>query len=278
MLLKAPPQLALLFPSSADPSPLPGNPSLRSYLKLPNGRARGGPVFAAAGGDHAITGVIFEPFEELKSNRVSLVPVSPDQSLARQKYADDCEAAINLQIKWPMGGHERRLEREVDLVGIIPRSCLFVIGRNGIIPRCALASRRSLHKRLERSRWVGVRGSCSYQWSQGKSMGPFAHVIAQVAIPGWVRQQFFRESSQEERDHAEKLMKYQSERFVVSISAMELALSLEKLTNEKLLNLHCVSDPVAQKHNDAQMADFIESEFLGEQVKPHSLILVLALN
>ncbi|RWV80648.1 hypothetical protein GW17_00058043 [Ensete ventricosum] len=162
MLLKAPPQLALLFPSSADPSPLPGNPSLRSYLKLPNGRARGGPVFAAAGGDHAITGVIFEPFEELKSNRVSLVPVSPDQSLARQKYADDCEAAINLQIK--------------------------------------------------RSRWAGVRGLCSYQWSQGKSMGPFAHVIAQVAIPGWVRQQFFRESSQEERDHAEKLMKYQNKR------------------------------------------------------------------
>ncbi|KAG5057437.1 hypothetical protein AAZX31_05G089300 [Glycine max] len=45
--------------------------------------------------------------------------------------------------------------------------------------------------------------------------------------------------------------------------AMELALLLEKLTNEKLLNLHSV----ASKSNDAQLSDFIESEFLGEQVE-----------
>ncbi|RRT32622.1 hypothetical protein B296_00050869, partial [Ensete ventricosum] len=48
----------------------------------------------------------------------------------------------------------------------------------------------------------------------------------------------------------------------VSVSAMELALAIEKLTNEKLLSLHKVSDSVAQKCNDAQMADFIETEFL----------------
>ncbi|GJW06326.1 ferritin-3, chloroplastic, partial [Tanacetum coccineum] len=46
--------------------------------------------------------------------------------------------------------------------------------------------------------------------------------------------------------------------------AMELALSLEKLTNEKLLNLH----EVASRNNDLQLADFVESEFLGEQVWP----------
>ncbi|KAG5040288.1 hypothetical protein JHK85_012764 [Glycine max] len=45
--------------------------------------------------------------------------------------------------------------------------------------------------------------------------------------------------------------------------SMELALLLEKLTNEKLLNLHSV----ASKSNDAQLSDFIESEFLGEQVE-----------
>ena len=44
---------------------------------------------------------------------------------------------------------------------------------------------------------------------------------------------------------------------------MELALSLEKLTNEKLLCLH----NVAVQNNDAQMADFIESEYLAEQVE-----------
>ena len=43
---------------------------------------------------------------------------------------------------------------------------------------------------------------------------------------------------------------------------MELALSLEKLTNEKLLNLHAVADQC----NDVQMTDFIESDFLAEQV------------
>ncbi|CAL9117281.1 unnamed protein product [Musa textilis] len=221
MLLKAPPRLALLSPSSSDPSLSPGNPSLRSYLKLPNGRARAGPVFAAAGGDHAITGVIFEPFEELKSNQVSLVPVSPDQSLARQKYADDCEAAVNLQIN---------VEYNVSYVY------------------------HALFAYFDRDN---------------------------VALKGLAK--FFRESSQEERDHAEKLMKYQNKRggrvkllpIVMPLTefdhptkgdalyAMELALSLEKLTNEKLLDLHCV----AQKHNDAQMADFIESEFLAEQVE-----------
>ncbi|KAK1577936.1 hypothetical protein Q3G72_026120 [Acer saccharum] len=42
---------------------------------------------------------------------------------------------------------------------------------------------------------------------------------------------------------------------------MELTLSLEKLVNEKLLNLHSVAD----RHNDPQMTDFIESEFLTKQ-------------
>lgn len=70
---------------------------------------------------------------------------------------------------------------------------------------------------------------------------------------------------------------------------MELSLSLEKLVNEKLLKVHGVSifrhfyavklrllfaddgfldsKQVADESNDPQMADFIESEFLGEQVR-----------
>lgn len=46
-----------------------------------------------------LTGVVFEPFEELK-REFTLVPTVPQDSLARQKYSDDCEAAINEQIKW----------------------------------------------------------------------------------------------------------------------------------------------------------------------------------
>ena len=47
---------------------------------------------------HSLTGVIFEPFEEVKKE-FDLVPAGDQVSLARQKYADDCEAAINEQIK-----------------------------------------------------------------------------------------------------------------------------------------------------------------------------------
>ncbi|KAE9600857.1 hypothetical protein Lal_00011241 [Lupinus albus] len=102
-----------------------------------------------------------------------------------------------------------------------------------------------------------------------------------IAFKGLAK--FFKESSEEEREHAEKFIKYQNIRggrvILHSITsppsefahaekgdalyAMELALSLEKLVNEKLLNLHSVAD----RNNDPQLADFIESEFLKEQVE-----------
>ncbi|XP_002961565.2 ferritin-2, chloroplastic [Selaginella moellendorffii] len=103
-----------------------------------------------------------------------------------------------------------------------------------------------------------------------------------VGLPGMAR--YFKEASEEERGHAEKFMKYQNLRGgkVVlhsilgpsitefdhaekgdALYAMELALALEKLTNDKLLALH----KVAVDHDDIQMQDFIESEFLGEQVE-----------
>ncbi|KAL5721291.1 bacterial non-heme ferritin [Ranunculus cassubicifolius] len=102
-----------------------------------------------------------------------------------------------------------------------------------------------------------------------------------VALKGLAK--FFKAASLEEREHAEKFMEYQNQRggkvqlqsIVMPLSefdhpekgdalyAMELALSLEKLTNEKLLNLHNVAD----KNNDVQLADFVESEFLTEQVE-----------
>ncbi|KAL8531204.1 hypothetical protein ACS0TY_008003 [Phlomoides rotata] len=102
-----------------------------------------------------------------------------------------------------------------------------------------------------------------------------------VALKGLAK--FFKEASVEERQHAEKFMEYQNKRggkvklysLMMPISdydhlekgdalyAMELALSLEKLTNEKLLNLHKIADET----NDPQLADFIESDFLEEQVE-----------
>ncbi|KAI3844651.1 hypothetical protein MKX03_026753 [Papaver bracteatum] len=43
------------------------------------------------------TGVVFEPFEEVKIE-LQLVPDLPQQSIAHHKFTDDCEAAINEQI------------------------------------------------------------------------------------------------------------------------------------------------------------------------------------
>ncbi|KAI3771146.1 hypothetical protein L6452_02304 [Arctium lappa] len=166
------------------------------------------------------SGVLFQPFEEVKKEEF-MVPISPLTSLARQRYFEDCESAINEQIN---------VEYNVSY------------------------AYHSMYAYFDRDN---------------------------VALKGLAK--FFKESSDEEREHAEKLMKYQNTRggrvklhTIVgppsefehvekgdALYAMELALSLEKLTNEKLLYLH----EVACRNNDPQMADFIESEFLAEQVE-----------
>lgn len=49
--------------------------------------------------NRALTGVLFEPFEEVKKE-LDLVPSVPQVSLARHKYLDESEAAVNEQIKF----------------------------------------------------------------------------------------------------------------------------------------------------------------------------------
>ncbi|XP_077213461.1 ferritin 4 [Tasmannia lanceolata] len=194
-----------------------------SSLKLHSPQRRGlNGIFAMVSkgsNTGALTGVIFEPFEEVKKE-LMLVPTSPQDSIARQRYSDDCEAATNEQIN--------------------------------------------------------VEYNVSYVYH-----AMFAYFDRDnVALKGLAK--FFKESSEEEREHAEKLMEYQNKRggrvmlncIVMPLSefdhadkgdalyAMELALSLEKLTNEKLLHLHSVGE----RCNDVQMMEFIESEFLAEQV------------
>jgi len=53
---------------------------------------------AAGKGKEVLSGVVFQPFEEIKGE-LALVPQTPDKSLARQKFVDECEAALNEQIK-----------------------------------------------------------------------------------------------------------------------------------------------------------------------------------
>lgn len=98
-----------------------------------------------------------------------------------------------------------------------------------------------------------------------------------VALPGFHK--FMLKQSDEEREHARKLMKYQNERggrivlqdikkpekdeWGTGLEACKAALDLEKHVNQALLDLHKVADT----QNDPQMMDFIEEHFLEEQVE-----------
>uniref|UniRef100_A0A0D6R5E4 Ferritin n=1 Tax=Araucaria cunninghamii TaxID=56994 RepID=A0A0D6R5E4_ARACU len=167
-----------------------------------------------------LNGVVFEPFAEVQNELVQ-VSQSFSQSLARQRFSDPCEAALNEQIN---------VEYNVSYIY------------------------HALFAYFDRDN---------------------------VALPGFAK--YFKEASDEERMHAEMFMKYQNMRGGKvklqsilmpvmefgnndkgdALYAMELALSLEKLTNEKLLTLHSV----AQDANDNQMTDYIEGNFLAEQVE-----------
>ncbi|XP_062499712.1 soma ferritin-like [Corticium candelabrum] len=97
-----------------------------------------------------------------------------------------------------------------------------------------------------------------------------------VALHGFHK--FFKESSDEELEHADKLMTFQNKRggrvvlqdikkpekdeWGSGLDAMQVALALEKHVNQSLLDLHKIAD----RHGDAQMMDFIEGEYLKEQV------------
>nr|UYM80471.1 ferritin-like protein 2 [Phoronopsis harmeri] len=98
-----------------------------------------------------------------------------------------------------------------------------------------------------------------------------------VALKGFYK--YFKHASDEEREHAEKMMKFQNQRggrivlqdikkpekdeWTSGLAAMQAALELEKNVNQSLLDLH----KLASNNGDAQMCDWIESNFLTEQVE-----------
>merc|ERR1712071_684594 len=98
-----------------------------------------------------------------------------------------------------------------------------------------------------------------------------------VALKGFAK--FFQSSSDEERDHADKVMKYQalrggrvvlqavnrpsSDEWDSPLAAMEYVLKLEKEVNQALLEIHALTGT----HNDPHLAKFLEDEFLEEQAE-----------
>jgi ferritin heavy chain len=97
-----------------------------------------------------------------------------------------------------------------------------------------------------------------------------------VALPGFSH--LFEHDSEEEREHAEKFMKYLNKRggriilqdvkrpdrdeWGNGLNALQIALDLEKKVNQSLLDLHAL----ATTHNDPHLTDFLEGEFLDHQV------------
>ena len=95
---------------------------------------------------------------------------------------------------------------------------------------------------------------------------------------------YFNKCSLEEREHADKLIEYQNKRggrviiedvtninneFYDSnldssnlLQAFELALEMEQHVYQSLLELH----KLAETHNDPALTDFIEGEYLTEQI------------
>lgn len=96
-----------------------------------------------------------------------------------------------------------------------------------------------------------------------------------VALSGLFK--YFKKASDDEREHAMKFLTYQNKRggnialtpieapktdWASAQYAMKQALELERNVNEKLLDLH----GIASTHNDPNLMDFLETEFLQEQV------------
>lgn len=105
MLLKASPAMASLNTNgealgplfSTVSAPFSFGSALKSFQRKSGNQFL---VCAAKGSNNRpLTGVVFEPFEEVKKE-LQLVPAAPQESLARQKYVDDSESAINEQIKF----------------------------------------------------------------------------------------------------------------------------------------------------------------------------------
>jgi ferritin heavy chain len=97
-----------------------------------------------------------------------------------------------------------------------------------------------------------------------------------VALPGFCK--FFKKSSDEERGHAELLMKYQNQRggrvvlqaidkpekdsWGSGLEAMQAALALERTVNQCLLDMQ----KLASTHGDPHLTNYIEEKFLDDQV------------
>jgi len=108
-----------------------------------------------------------------------------------------------------------------------------------------------------------------------------------ISLPGFAK--FFQHSADEENEHAQKFIKYQTTRggqatfddirkppntWDTPLGALEAALALEKSVNTKLLALH----KLATDNNDPHLTDYLEENFLDEQVESERMLADLIVN
>jgi ferritin heavy chain len=98
-----------------------------------------------------------------------------------------------------------------------------------------------------------------------------------IALHGFAKR--FFDSSADERQHGLRLIEYQNMRggrvvfqdiakpnrdeWGTALEAIEASLELEKTVNQSIIDMH----KAAEVANDAQMTDFLEGEYLKEQVE-----------
>lgn len=213
-----------------------------SVVRFPKrGVRRGGQLVALASNEASnrpVLDVVFEPFEEVKKELL-LVPTVPQASLARQKYSDKCEAAINDQIKWVSLSHSLSyiftfksyqisywifffFAKFLEKKGLIWDHFIIITMHNSAyvsnadlcsLDQCGIQRLLcvSCHVCLLRQRQCCSQGICQVR----KLCNPRIFLILFWMLEFFrlicwlIAWRFFKDSSIEERNHAEKLMDYQ---------------------------------------------------------------------
>ncbi|CEL93591.1 unnamed protein product [Vitrella brassicaformis CCMP3155] len=137
-----------------------------------------------------------------------------------------------------------------------------------------LAQRQNYHEKVEEALNAHLRMEFQAFYTYRAIAAYFGR--SDIALPGFY--QFFKGQSEEELEHAQQFIDYMNTRggifiaqdldappydFKSGTAALKTALKMERDVNESLLKLHSV----AEEHGDPQFTDFLEGNFLNEQVE-----------
>merc|ERR1711931_110375 len=168
-----------------------------------------------------------------------------------------------------------RLQSTVRALSCSPASTKFKQTNNNTISMAMSKVKQNFHTDNEAliNKQINMELYASYVYLSMSAY--FAH--DNIALHGFSKR--FLDASNEEREHAQKLIEYQTKRggrvvfreiakpsvdeWGTALEAIEATLELERTVNEALLTLH----KTAGDHDDGQLTDFLEGNYLEEQVE-----------